>query len=63
MVDVFVSYSREDHNRVTPIVAAMGERGWQVWWDERLTPGPRFDEEIEKALDAAKVVVLDTVTS
>jgi DNA-binding CsgD family transcriptional regulator len=58
MVDVFVSYSREDHNRVTPIVAAMGERGWQVWWDERLTPGPRFDEEIEKALDAAKVVVV-----
>jgi ATP/maltotriose-dependent transcriptional regulator MalT len=58
MVDVFVSYSREDHDRVTPIVAAMGERGWQVWWDERLKPGPRFDEEIEKALDAAKVVVV-----
>ena len=58
MVDVFVSYSREDLNRVQPIVSAIIDRGWDVWWDRDLSAGPRFDESIEQALDNAKLVIV-----
>ena len=43
MVDVFVSYAREDLNRAQPIVSAIIDRGWDVWWDRDLSAGHRFD--------------------
>jgi predicted ATPase/DNA-binding CsgD family transcriptional regulator len=67
MVDVFVSYAREDLNRAQPIVNAIIDQGWDVWWDRDLSAGPRFDESIEQALDNAKLVIvlwsLKSVTS
>ena len=58
MADIFVSYSSEDLERVKPLVAALEEEGWSVWWDRELVAGPSFDREIEKALDAARCVVV-----
>jgi len=58
MVDVFVSYAREDLSRARPIVDAIVDQGWDVWWDRELNAGPRFDEAIEQALDSARLVVV-----
>ncbi len=58
MADIFVSYSSEDLMRVKPLVVALEEKGWSVWWDRELVAGHNFDREIEKALDAARCVVV-----
>lgn len=58
MADIFVSYASEDRDRVRALVDVLEEHGWSVWWDRTLHAGPRFDLEIEKALDAARCVVV-----
>jgi adenylate cyclase len=58
MADVFVSYSRTDKTRVTPLVAAIESEGWSVWWDPEISPGQEFDSQIDAALKAAAAVVV-----
>jgi TolB-like protein len=58
MADIFVSYASEDRDRIRPLVEEFQRHGWSVWWDRALHAGPRFDDEIEKALDAARCVVV-----
>lgn len=58
MADVFVSYARSDKERVAPLVAAIEDKGWSVWWDPAITPGQEFDELIDAELDAAKAVLV-----
>ena len=58
MSDIFVSYASEDRERVKSLVEALLTEGWSIWWDRELVAGPRFDEEIEKALNDAQCVVV-----
>lgn len=58
MVDIFVSYSSEDREQVRPIVQALSDVGWTVWWDREIGAGTAFDREIEKAIDEARCVVV-----
>ena len=58
MVDIFVSYSSVDLDRVLPLVAALEAEGWNVWWDRELVTGDSFDEEIENALEVASCIVV-----
>ena len=58
MADIFVSYAAEDRSRIKPLVEALQAESWSVWWDRDLVAGPSFDEKIEKALDAARCVVV-----
>ena len=58
MVDIFVSYDSEDADRITSLVSILEAEGWRVWWDRDLVVGPRFDEEIENALNEAQCVVV-----
>ncbi len=58
MADVFVSYSSRERDRVVPIVEAIQQRGWSVWWDRKIDAGTTFDREIEVNLDEAKCVVV-----
>lgn len=58
MADIFVSYASEDRDRILPLVEEFERQGWSVWWDPALHAGPRFDDAIEKALDAARCVVV-----
>ena len=58
MADIFVSYSRADKKRVTPLVAALEAQGWSVWWDPEITPGDEFDAMIGAELEAARAVVV-----
>jgi hypothetical protein len=55
LADIFVSYSRLDQERVKPIVDRLGSLGYSVWSDPRVRESAV--EEVEKELDAAKVVL------
>lgn len=58
MADVFVSYARSDKARVAPLVAAIVDKGWTVWWDPEITPGQEFDDMIDAEIEAAKAVMV-----
>lgn len=58
MADIFLSYASEDRERVRSLVDALESEGWKVWWDRELAAGPRFDEQIEAALSAARCVMV-----
>jgi len=57
MADVFISYSRLDHERVSPIAARLAASGYDIWWDKKLQAGQIFVDEIEKQLDSARAVL------
>ncbi len=57
MADVFISYSRVDHERVRPIADRLVAHGMSIWWDKQLRAGQRFVDEIERELDGARAVL------
>lgn len=57
MADVFISYSRLDHDRVKPIADRLVSLGYSIWWDKHLRAGQVFVDEIEAQLDAARIVL------
>jgi hypothetical protein len=51
---IFLSYAREDRERVAAVAAALGHEGWPVWWDRgNLPAGRAFHRVIGEAIDAA----------
>lgn len=58
MADVFVSYARSDKALVAPLVAAIENQGWSVWWDPAISPGQEFDRQITVELAAASAVLV-----
>lgn len=55
---VFVSYSRDDRKRALPVIKAIEDAGYSVWWDGLLGGGERFFQTTEAALEAARAVVV-----
>ena len=58
MAQVFISYASEDRGRVAPLVAAIEQAGWSVWWDRKIDGGAAWEREIERELDEARCVVV-----
>ena len=58
MVDIFISYAREDRAKAQSLAAVLRGRGWEAWWDFRLKAGEIWDEIIERRLAEAKCVVV-----
>jgi formylglycine-generating enzyme required for sulfatase activity len=58
MSDIFISYKREEQPVARKLAEAIEAEGWSVWWDPKLRPGEHFDDVIEKALNAAKCVIV-----
>jgi hypothetical protein len=58
MADIFVSYSQADKERVLPIVEALKEIGWSVWWDAEGAAGAVLDEMVDREIKASKCVVV-----
>ncbi|NJN51693.1 MAG: TIR domain-containing protein [Gammaproteobacteria bacterium] len=58
MADVFVSYASEDRDRIAPLVRALEQQGWTVWWDRNIRPGAQFQRAISDAIDDARCVVV-----
>ena len=55
---VFFSYSRQDQAKAIPIIKAIEDAGYSVWWDGVLEGGVTFLETTENALEAARAVVV-----
>ncbi|MBU6408488.1 MAG: SUMF1/EgtB/PvdO family nonheme iron enzyme [Alphaproteobacteria bacterium] len=58
MADVFISYKREDRERIAPLARALEARGYTVWWDLELVPSQKFERQIKRELDAAKCLIV-----
>lgn len=58
MAQVFLSYSREDRNRVKPLVDALEAENISVWWDRDLVPGDSFEETIDSEIRLAECIVV-----
>jgi pimeloyl-ACP methyl ester carboxylesterase len=56
--DVFISYASEDRAAVLPLVEALQNAGLRLWWDRAIGGGAAFDREIERALEAARCVIV-----
>ena len=54
MADVFFSYSSKDRERVRPIRDALVAEGFDVFWDQEVSPGRNWDEWIREHLAAAR---------
>ncbi len=57
MASLFLSYAREDLERIRPLAKALERDGHSVWWDRHISGGQEFAGAIEDALAAAEVVV------
>ncbi len=58
MADVFISYARNDRDRIVPIVQHLEADGYFVWYDASLEAGGQFSDEIMRELDSAKCVII-----
>jgi hypothetical protein len=58
MADIFISYVREDQVRIQPIVRALENRAWSVFWDRHIPVGQTWRSYIGKALSDASCVVV-----
>ena len=55
---VFISYSHRDRDTVLPILKALYESGWRIWYDEGLTIGDRYDETLEEHIRDCSALLL-----
>ena len=58
MANLFLSYSREDAERVQLLANALEREGHDVWWDRHISGGEEFADVIEQALASADLVVV-----
>jgi len=58
LADIFLSYSREDIDRVRPLVLALEKDGFSVWWDGTISPGEKFEETIDREIQVASSVLV-----
>jgi len=63
---VFVSYSHKDEKLrkdLSDLLAVLEDDGLVgAWWDGKILPGDKFDEEIRKRLDEAHIILLLVTT-
>lgn len=57
-ISIFLSYSRDDIARATPLIKALEACGFNVWWDGLLEGGAAFARTTETALENAHAVVV-----
>jgi hypothetical protein len=55
---LFISYKREDAEKAKMVRHALQRLPFDVWWDERLQTGQRWNEKIDEALLKAEAVVV-----
>jgi hypothetical protein len=58
MSDIFLSYASADRERIQPLIQALTQHGWTVWWDRRIPPGRVYAQVIHEALSDARCVIV-----
>lgn len=54
---VFVCYAHEDAGLVYPEIQRLHEGGIRIWYDEGVSPGSRWSDELARKLSAASLVL------
>lgn len=49
---IFVSYAHKDAEKVLPVMTALHDRGYRIWYDEGITPGSEWPENIAQHLNS-----------
>jgi hypothetical protein len=57
MADIFISYKRDDADRVKQLAVALEAEGFSVWWDPALPIGHTYSSSIHSQLTTAKAVM------
>ena len=52
---IFVSYAHEDSDVVFPEIQWLKGQGFNLWFDEGISPGSRWSEELASALENANL--------
>lgn len=52
---IFISYAHKDSDRVLPIISALQERGFRVWYDAGIEAGTEWPEYIAEHLESCTV--------
>ena len=58
MVDVFISWSRNDHARVAMLARAVEAEGCAVWWDADLPPHQSYGDVFTAKIGAARAAIV-----
>jgi len=58
MAHIFISYAREDETRIQPLVSALENQGWSVFWDRCIPAGQTWRSYIGKALSDASCIIV-----
>jgi hypothetical protein len=58
MVDIFLSYAKEDRDVARRIATLLGNAGWVVWWDRRIPAGRTWRSVLEEALQEMRCMVV-----
>jgi len=54
---IFVCYTHDDMNAVYPEIQRLHEAGVRIWYDEAISPGTRWSDELARALSKASLVL------
>ncbi len=57
MTDIFISYSRNDRERVRFMAQALEADGFKVWWDPEILPGESFSKVIDNKLKDSSCII------
>ena len=55
---IFASYGHDDKEKVFPLLKKLYESGYNVWYDEGITIGEKYDEVIERHIRGSSVFLL-----
>lgn len=55
---IFISYSHADSDRVFAEIKRFNEAGYNIWYDEGISPGNEWDDEIADALEKCSLFVV-----
>lgn len=58
MADVFISYDRDDRERIAKLVELLEAQGWSVFWDRDIPSGESWRSHLVGALERARCVVV-----
>ena len=54
---IFVSYCHQDKTQVYPYIEMLAKEGYRIWYDEGITPGDEWTENIARHLDGCSIFV------
>lgn len=58
MANIFLSYAREDIDKIKLLATALKQQGWSVFWDSALLAGQDFHDQIEQEIDKAGCMIV-----